>query len=805
MRSPLLLVVGGGPAGAAAALELVRRGKPARWISRGTGADHAVRLTRAARSWLEEAGVPSAGETRLALLAGLVRALGRGPEPGVLTDARSGPDGVHVRIEGLDRAEELRFDAVVDASGAARACVRAESRRLAGTGDSRWWRGDPMFAPRWLAAGAAGLGHPEGHPAALEDALCHTGEGVAALLGEGAGERWMARRVAAWLADRRAPAAEASERPRPVRSPAEPGFGEEPGRTGGALPPSGRRFHLVGLGLAKTGTTTLASRFGAYRWGHEAGFSEAATRLAGPPRPLEERVAWWRARDEAYPLEVDSTSFAGHDAQAVVAAFPEARFVLTWRDAPAWIDSWLNLLLRNGRRWGEHPWPAWQVRFGGRLLPGFDAAWFRSPETVLSRLDELVPALLATWEDHAHQVGAALPEGRSLVLRTDDLSRADRALAALVGVDPSTLQGPPYANRAEGKVEVFASRPALRAEVEARSALAARALEPYVRRTGSPPLALTPTRGRPARRVELFVASGCNLHCYFCCESARIAERRFLPWEELTRRLDEAADRGVGVVQFMGGEATLHPRFPDALRHARARALSTYVITNLLRWEDPGFAAAVAPWLDEVMVSQHAWGEAAGARVTGRPGWWARYRGALANARATLRATVRASTVLSRHSVDHLDRIADDLLSLRPTTWVLGMGVPIAEARLDVLGESLRLSEVAALRDRLEALADRCAASGCRLVPFCVPHCVLGPRLREQAHDLTVDHQDLGDGASLTVNFWSQADYLDQPRPVTLARRRPEVCGTCARRAICGGYFSAYFERFGAGELEPVP
>lgn len=321
----------------------------------------------------------------------------------------------------------------------------------------------------------------------------------------------------------------------------------------------------------------------------------------------------------------------------------------------------------------------------------------------------------------------------------------------------------------------------------------------------APAAAPAPGGRAVGRRVELFIASGCNLHCYFCCESVRIRERRFLPWEEVVRRIDRAADEGVSVVQFMGGEATLHPRFPDALRHARERGLGTYVITNLLRWEDPAFAEAVAPHLDEVMISVHAWGEDAGAAVTGRSGWWARFRTAAERARDTLRARVRASTVLSRRSEPHLEAIADEVLRFRPEAWIVGAGVPIPEARLDVIAENLSLEHLFALRPRLEALSRRCREAGCRLVPFCIPHCALGPALWDDAHDLVVDHQDLSDEAPETVNFWSQADYLPAPRPVTLARSRPAACAGCARAAVCGGWFTEYFRRHGADALRPVP
>lgn len=341
---------------------------------------------------------------------------------------------------------------------------------------------------------------------------------------------------------------------------------------------------------------------------------------------------------------------------------------------------------------------------------------------------------------------------------------------------------------------------------------------------------LTPTGRAEARvpalprsqgkRVELFISSGCNLHCSFCCESERIQRKEWMPWERLIGWLDRAAASGCRMIQFMGGEATLHPRFPDALREAKARGLSTFVITNLLRWEDPAFAEAVAPWLDEVMVSMHAGSADSGALITGRPAWHARFLRARDEAARTLgpaggpgrRARVRASTVLTRASAPELSLIYEALRPLRPERWILGNAVPVEGSRADPMDTAaptgdLTIPELRALQPALRALSAQCAADGCGLVLFCFPHCVLGPELWDQAHDFFVENQDLSPDApaeARDVNFWSEAEYHETPRPVTLARSRPPICAGCARETVCGGHFTEQLRRAGSGGLEPI-
>lgn len=313
------------------------------------------------------------------------------------------------------------------------------------------------------------------------------------------------------------------------------------------------------------------------------------------------------------------------------------------------------------------------------------------------------------------------------------------------------------------------------------------------------------TAGTHTRRVELFIASSCNLDCSFCCEAERIAKKSLMPWEEMVEKLEAAARAGTGVIQFMGGEPTLHPRFADGLRLARDLGMRTYVITNLLRWDDERFAAEVGPLLDEAMVSLHAVGQERGFAVTGRRSWWERFERASKSFRAHHRGRTQGATVLSRFNVDQLDAIADRMLELSPTSWTLGNAVPVRAARLEASETNLSLSEQIALVPKLRELSTRSKARGCRLVFFCVPHCVLGPELWDDSHDLVIDGQDLSDDAQGKVNFWSEADYHTRPAPVLLARERTEACQGCARRKHCGGYFSDYFRAHGHGELRPVP
>lgn len=533
----------------------------------------------------------------------------------------------------------------------------------------------------------------------------------------------------------------------------------------GFTEPGPRRVHLFVLGLdAPTLPPRLPDGGLGLRWGQDFLRADTLARLAAHAagRIDDDALrAFLIDRAAAGSLEVDATGFL-HPAAALLARLhPEAAFVVDLPPAGAWAEAWLATWAGQARAGVAPPDGAALDRLR-LLVPGFAPAALASPHAFAAAAPGLRAALLAHHAAAAAHIDATLPAARR-------------------------LPGPPGA--------------ALGALLARRPAQAAAA----------PPGAPGAARAQPApdaaARLELFIASGCNLHCYFCCESDRIAQRRFMPWAEIDAHLVQAAERGVQVLQFMGGEATLHPAFPRALQRARALGMRTFVITNLLRWEDRAFAEAVAPHLDEVMISQHAHGAADGARVTGRDAWWARFTAASANARATLQARVRASTVLDAGNTPDLERIADSLLAFRPEAWVLGSGVPIVGARVPVVPEGNSLTALKALRPRLEALRGRCAAQGCRLVFFCIPQCVLGPPLWDHAHDLTLLDQDLSEDApsdAASVNFWARPEYRDGFRPVTLARRRGAPCQACVRRDHCGGHFAEYLDAHGEHELETV-
>jgi hypothetical protein len=230
-----------------------------------------------------------------------------------------------------------------------------------------------------------------------------------------------------------------------------------------SLPP--RRFHLIAVGLPKTGTTSLASLFQPFRWGDEFLFPESVKRLiawraGGLDRDGLRR--WLALRAEAGMLELDSSSFNHYFLEILVELHPAARFVYTPRDAVSWADSFLNMVLRHSTYLRGHPWPEWQLALGRLMAPSFDLAQFASPAHLALSLRPLAEELLGFYARETARIEAALPPERSLVIPTEDLSTSLDTLAEFAGVPrPALIAAGSHENRGQGKIPLVAALPDL--------------------------------------------------------------------------------------------------------------------------------------------------------------------------------------------------------------------------------------------------------------------------------------------------------------------------------------------------------
>jgi len=203
--------------------------------------------------------------------------------------------------------------------------------------------------------------------------------------------------------------------------------------------PRQRRFRVYNVGIAKTGTQSVAGIFANYRSLHEYFFAdtvEAIGRRARGQMSESEFREFIRWRDGVAHLDVDSSSYNSFYVDVLADEFTDAKFIFVIRDCWSWLDSMLNMVLGGGALM-----PDWLTEHCRTILGDAYSACLGQDDGELQwRMPRLVQDGLDYWSRANRCVLEALPLERSIVLRTSELSDSLPALAAFVGVEVSTLR-----------------------------------------------------------------------------------------------------------------------------------------------------------------------------------------------------------------------------------------------------------------------------------------------------------------------------------------------------------------------------
>ena len=216
-----------------------------------------------------------------------------------------------------------------------------------------------------------------------------------------------------------------------------------------------RRLRLYGTGNGRSGTTTLARMFRAYRVAHEID-QERSWVLATRVLTGEWDVNSWRVRsalrrrDLRYHLEVDVAGHMAPLAPALAQMHDDARFVLLVRDCFSWLGSVVDQRSIIPRDRGRRYFQAKYQRHGATFAP---------EESALREADVFpVASFLQGWADGIQRVLDGVPAERLLVVRTEDIDTSVELLARFAGVPASTLQ-PNHANRNSSPVGLVGEVP----------------------------------------------------------------------------------------------------------------------------------------------------------------------------------------------------------------------------------------------------------------------------------------------------------------------------------------------------------
>ena len=212
-----------------------------------------------------------------------------------------------------------------------------------------------------------------------------------------------------------------------------------------------RRFHLVCVGLPRSGVVSLFTLFRDFRAANEYAEAETVRKLVDYRKKSLSRDAlraYIARRDRESALEMDAASFLHLVGDLIAEMNDETRFVLPVREPAAWFESYIGELRRvlaRLRARGKSP-PEWQQKYGEMLMGRFDWQEIATPEARQAGMPDLARRFLTHWAQATGKMLDTLPRERTLVLRTGDLGPMRDVLAEFVGQPSGSLTGESHSN-----------------------------------------------------------------------------------------------------------------------------------------------------------------------------------------------------------------------------------------------------------------------------------------------------------------------------------------------------------------------
>jgi MoaA/NifB/PqqE/SkfB family radical SAM enzyme len=210
---------------------------------------------------------------------------------------------------------------------------------------------------------------------------------------------------------------------------------------------------------------------------------------------------------------------------------------------------------------------------------------------------------------------------------------------------------------------------------------------------------------KPKHWVRLVTA--CNSHCIFCLDSDTPRDL-YLPVEEIQAEIIRGrVELGAEKIIMSGGEASLHPAYPELIRFALEQGYDrVQTVTNGWRYADKAFFDRVMEaGLGEITFSLHGHNAELHDRLTRHPGSFDRLIKGLVRALRDRRPIVNVDVVINKQNVGVLDKILELCISLGVTEYDLLHVIPQADAfnfrdelfydpreHLDVLHKVFRLN-----------------------------------------------------------------------------------------------------------------
>lgn len=209
-----------------------------------------------------------------------------------------------------------------------------------------------------------------------------------------------------------------------------------------------RQFQLYSVGLPRTGTSSLANLFANFRSANE--FQEKATMEIVTAHRFARTTTrdfhcFLDRRDEEGHLEMDAASFNHFYLDYLVYRHPRAQFIFSVRDPYGWTNSYMKLLLRYKNFFGDTP-PRWTDDYGQMIFKDFDWSTFQSIKTLSKDIEATVEKFIIHWADANRRIINLLPQDRSLIVDTDNLSKSLSQIASFANISLGELTDQHHVN-----------------------------------------------------------------------------------------------------------------------------------------------------------------------------------------------------------------------------------------------------------------------------------------------------------------------------------------------------------------------
>lgn len=288
------------------------------------------------------------------------------------------------------------------------------------------------------------------------------------------------------------------------------------------------------------------------------------------------------------------------------------------------------------------------------------------------------------------------------------------------------------------------------------------------------------------------VTRECNQRCKFC-SNPPIEHRQ--TFSKVKAQIADLKTRGYHGVILTGGEPTLAPFLPDAIRYASELRIDARVITNGQTMADLAYASTLADaGLNHVHVSIHTARPELQASLSGNPDSLSNIERCLENL-GKLDLTADINTVICAQNADHLDETVDWVMDrfgfIHHFVWNnLDPSMNRCDENPDVV-PTLADFELSLYR-AIRRVDDTGRTFRVERVPLCY--------MAEYAHCST-ETRKIVKGEERVVHFLDE--HKGTVRQTDWVHHKAECCTVCTLDPICAGLYAAS-THFDPAELYPV-